>query len=86
MNRRDFLVSLPVVASSVSLAGAQSGAAGAPATAKTGRIKHGATRQLFGANRPLEECFRLGAELGFKAFDFISNPADWPLLKKYGLD
>jgi hydroxypyruvate isomerase len=34
---------------------------------------------------PLEECFRLGAELGFKGFDFISNPADWPLLKKYGL-
>ena len=49
------------------------------------RIKHGATRQLFGANRPIEDCFRLAAELGFKGFDFISNPADWPLLKKYGL-
>jgi sugar phosphate isomerase/epimerase len=85
MNRRNFLVSLPVVASSVSLARAQSATTGAPVTAKTGRIKHGATRQLFGANRPLEECFRLGAELGIKGFDFIANPADFPLLKKYGL-
>ena len=86
MNRREFLVSLPVAAlSSVSRAHAQSAGPQAATTAKTARIKHGATRQVFGANRPLEECFRLGAELGIKGFDFIANPADFPLLKKYGL-
>ena len=87
MNRRTFLVSLPVAAavSSLGPVRAQSAGGQTQAAARTGRIKHGATRQLFGANRPLEECFRLGAELGFKGFDFISNPADWPLLKKYGL-
>jgi hydroxypyruvate isomerase len=69
----------------VSRARAQSGAAPTQATAKAGRIKHGATRQVFGANRPLEECFRLGAELGIKGFDFIANPVDFPLLRKYGL-
>jgi hydroxypyruvate isomerase len=87
MNRREFLVSLPVAAavSSVSRARAQSAAAPTQAAAKGGRIKHGATRQVFGANRPLEECFRLGAEVGIKGFDFIANPADFPLLRKYGL-
>jgi hydroxypyruvate isomerase len=40
---------------------------------------------VFGPNRPLEECFRLGAELGIKGFDFIANPVDFPLLRKYGL-
>ena len=86
MNRREFLVSLPVAAlSSVSRAHAQSAGPQAATTAKTARIKHGATRQVFGANRPLDECFGLGAELGIKGFDFIANPADFPLLKKYGL-
>jgi hydroxypyruvate isomerase len=87
MNRRDFLVSLPVAAavSSVGVGRAENGVAMAQTAGKTSRIKHGATRQLFGANRPLEECFRLGAELGFKGFDFIANPVDFPLLRKYGL-
>jgi hydroxypyruvate isomerase len=85
MNRRDFLASLPVVAvvPSVTVARAQGVAGGDPSG--TSRIKHGATRQVFGANRPLEECFRLGAELGIKGFDFIANPMDFPLLRKYGL-
>ena len=87
MNRRTFLVSLPVAATLSSLrpAAARSAEAQTQAGGKITRIKHGATRQLFGANRPLEDCFRLAAELGFKGFDFISNPTDWPLLRKYGL-
>jgi len=87
MNRRDFLASLPVVAvvPSVTLARAQGVASGDRTPSGTSRIKHGATRQVFGANRPLEECFRLGAELGIKGFDFIANPVDFPLLRKYGL-
>jgi len=80
-------VSLPVAArlSSLRPAAARSADAQTQAGGKITRIKHGATRQLFGANRPLEDCFRLAAELGFKGFDFISNPTDWPLLRKYGL-
>jgi hydroxypyruvate isomerase len=87
MNRRDFLASLPVVAvvPSVTVARAQGVAGGDRTPSGTSRIKHGATRQVFGANRPLEECFRLGAELGIKGFDFIANPVDFPLLRKYGL-
>jgi hydroxypyruvate isomerase len=87
MNRRDFLASLPVVAvvPSVTVARAQGVAGGDRTPSGTSRIKHGATRQVFGANRPLEECFRLGAELGIKGFDFIANPVDFPLLRKYSL-
>ena len=87
MNRRDFLASLPVVAvvPSVTLARAQGVADGDRTPSGSSRIKHGATRQVFGANRPLEECFRLGADLGIKGFDFIANPVDFPLLRKYGL-
>jgi hydroxypyruvate isomerase len=87
MNRRDFLASLPVVAvvPSVTVARAQGVAGGDRTPSGTSRIKHGATRQVFGPNRPLEECFRLGAELGIKGFDFIANPVDFPLLRKYGL-
>jgi hydroxypyruvate isomerase len=87
MNRRDFLVSLPVAAalSSVAGPGHANAAALAQTAARTSRIKHGGTRQLFGPNRTLEECFRLAAELGIKGFDFIANPVDFPLLRKYGL-
>jgi hypothetical protein len=51
---------------------------------QTGRIKHGVTRGVF-PNWSLEDCCRQAAQLGVKGFDFIDNPADWPLLKKYGL-
>jgi len=87
VNRREFLVSLPAVAaaSSVGVSAADHAVSLAQTVARTSRIKHGATRQVFGANRPLEDCFRLGSEVGIKGFDFIANPADFPLLKKYGL-
>jgi len=87
MNRREFLISLPVgvAASSVGSSRPEAAAAMAQTSPKTSRIKHGATRQLFGPNRTIEECFRLGSELGIRGFDFIGNPADWPLLRKYGL-
>jgi len=87
VNRREFLVSLPAVAaaSSVGVSPADRAVSLAQTATRTSRIKHGATRQVFGANRSLEDCFRLGAELGIKGFDFIANPADFPLLKKYGL-
>jgi len=88
VNRRDFLVLLPATmaaASAVNLPRTASAAKMGQTAVRTPRIKHGATRQLFGPNRPLEECFRLAADLGIKGFDFISNPADWPMLRMYGL-
>jgi hydroxypyruvate isomerase len=86
MNRREFLISLPAVAAASSIGVSPADRAVLLAqTATPSRIKHGATRQVFGANRPLEDCFRLGAEVGIKGFDFIANPVDFPLLKKYGL-
>ena len=58
--------------------------AAAPAPVKTGRLKQGVTRGVFGRGRSLEECCREAARLGIAGFDLI-GPADWPTLKKYGL-
>jgi len=58
-------------------------------TARKGRIKQGVTMGVFGrgANNQapsLEDCCREAAKLGIKGFD-LRGPADWPILKKYGL-
>jgi hydroxypyruvate isomerase len=39
---------------------------------------------VFGRNMPLDDCCREAARLGCKGFDLL-GPADWPVLKKYGL-
>jgi hydroxypyruvate isomerase len=80
MDRRDFLVavSAPVV---LARAGVQAQTA---SVARKGRIKQGVTRAVFPRGAPLEDCCREAARLGIKGFDLI-GPADWPLLKKYGL-
>ena len=67
-----------------------------PATRK-GRIKQAVTRGVFSAPVPgqrgggpaaggmdFEEMCRQAARLGIQGFDLI-GPADWPMLKKYGL-
>ena len=51
---------------------------------RTGRMKQGVTRGVFGRNMPFEDQCREAARLGCKGFDLI-GPADWPMLKKYGL-
>ena len=81
MNRRDFLLTV----AAAPLAASQAGAApqAAPKALK-GRIKQGVTRGVFGRNMALEDCCREAARLGIKGFDLI-GPADWPLLRKYGL-
>jgi hydroxypyruvate isomerase len=67
---------------------------------RKGRIKQGVTRGVFTARVPgaspaqrggpqaggmeFEEMCRQAARLGIKGFDLV-GPADWPMLKKYGL-
>src|ERR1700722_520542 len=75
MRRRDFL---PALVAPVALAQTPQ-----PVQRK-GRIKQGVTRGVFARNASMEDCCREAARLGIKGFDLI-GPADWPLLKKYGL-
>jgi hydroxypyruvate isomerase len=88
MRRREFLASMsaPVVLAKSGLSFRNQQAA--QPVPQTGRIKQGVTRGVFGGGQPeptIEYCCREAARLGIKGFDFIDNPADWPLLKKYGL-
>jgi len=83
MNRRHLLTAL----ASTALAAAQT----PPASriSRKGRIKQSCfTRSLAaGPNSPkmsMEEMIQLGAHLGAVGFDMLP-PAQWPLLKKYGL-
>lgn len=76
MRRRDFLpiAAAPFLWSSASSLIAQI----------KGRLKQGVTRGVFAREMNLEDCCREAARLGIQGFDLI-GPADWPLLKKYGL-
>lgn len=49
-----------------------------------GRLKQSVTRGCFGRGMQFEDMCRHASELGFQGFDLI-RPADWPMLKKYGL-
>jgi hydroxypyruvate isomerase len=75
MRRRDLLASaaLPLAAL----------AQNAPERRK-GRIRQGVTRGVFAREMSLEDCCREAARLGIQGFDLL-GPADWPLLRKYGL-
>ena len=73
MRRREFL---PLLAAPALL--------GQTATKLKGRFKQGVTRGVFERGMSLEDCCREAANLGITGFDLI-GPADWPLLKKYGL-
>jgi len=76
MRRRDFL---PIAVSPLLLSTASS------VKAQTkGRLKQGVTKGVFAKEMSLEDCCRTAANLGIQGFDLI-GPADWPLLKKYGL-
>ena len=82
MQRRAFL---GAVAGAAALTGAP-GLASAQAS-KTSKIKQGLWKVNFGAGTKLtfdEEC-AIAARLGARGFDVI-QPADWPTLRKHGLD
>ena len=51
---------------------------------RKGRLKQSVTRGVFGRGIPFEDSCREAARLGCKGYDLI-EPADWPVLKKYGL-
>ena len=75
MRRRDFLPAL-----ALSTAAAQTSSP----PANKGRLKQCVTRGVFGRGMSLEDSCREAAKLGIVGYDLI-GPADWPILKKYGL-
>jgi hydroxypyruvate isomerase len=87
MNRREVLKAIPAsiamakVIGNASMAEAQ--ATSTPPAAK--HFKQGITRQVFGNKFSIEDCCREAVKIGFQGFDFADDPADWPILKKYGL-
>jgi hydroxypyruvate isomerase len=85
-DRRSFLGTLAagMVAAGASGVAAEQAGSAQPAAALKGRIKQGVTRGVFARAASLEDCCRDAARLGITGFDLI-GPADWPLLKKYGL-
>jgi hydroxypyruvate isomerase len=92
MNRRDALAMLAAATGTMAVpAYAQQGAPGAPAAqpkmVRKGRIKQGLWRVNFGPNPTLsfDDMCREAARLGAYGFDLI-DPADWPTLRKHGLE
>src|SRR5579863_1415987 len=87
MDRRSFLSSVGLgVSASLSLK-VDSAAAQAAPVAQAGRLKQGiASQGLLGGNkRSIEDRCKLAAALGIESFDFASDPAWWPVMKKYNL-
>ena len=76
MRRRDFVTAL----AAVSAAGAQT----QPPVQRKGRLKQCVMRVNFDPKMPFEDMCREAARAGAKGFDLIA-PADWPMLRKYGL-
>ena len=76
MTRRELLVGLSAAAATAAPQG--------QVTPRKGRLKQCVTRGVFGRGMPLEDMCRHAARLGVVGFDLI-GPADFPLLKKYGL-
>jgi len=73
MRRRDFLPALAV-----------SAAAAQTSSSKPGRLNQCVTRGVFGRGMSFEDTCREAARAGARGYDLI-GPADWPVLKKYGL-
>lgn len=72
-NRRLFLSALAAGAA----------VAASPRVLARGRLRQGLTPHLFAPD--IEATCRMARELGIQGLDFVSNPADWPILKRYGL-
>src|SRR3970040_1286207 len=89
MNRREALGMLGAAGTILAApAGAQQAQAAAqPKIGRQGRIKQGLWRVNFGANTQLtfDDMCREAARLGVYGFDLI-DPADWPTLRKHGLE
>src|SRR5262249_2869625 len=77
MRRRDFL---PALAASTALAQT----AATPMAEHKGKLKQCVTGGVFGRGSNFEDNCREAARLGCYGYDLI-GPAQWPILKKYGL-
>src|SRR4051812_24174991 len=91
MDRRQFFAgvgaTLPASLITSSAWGQQAAPHPATPVKRNGRIKQGVTQGVFGrnGNMSLEDTCREAARLGIKGYDFVDDPADWPMLKRYGL-
>jgi hydroxypyruvate isomerase len=93
MKRRDILGAFAAagVAAAMPIAGQQTAPAPAagtpPKIARKGRIKQGLWRTTFGADSKLsfDDMCREAVRLGCYGFDLV-DPADWPTLRKHGLE
>ena len=79
MTRRTFVPAL-VGASGLAAALAQE----SKPTPRKGKLKQGVTGGVFGRGMSFEDQCRHAARLGVQGFD-LKGPADWPMIKKYGL-
>jgi hydroxypyruvate isomerase len=79
MRRREFVGSL---ATALSLA--QVSAQKPDSSVKKGRLKQTVTSGVFAKGTSFEDSCKLAAPLGIVGYD-LKGPADWPLLKQYGL-
>src|SRR5436305_13398074 len=89
MRRRDLLPALAAsgALSQLSELKAQRGpeASGLKEPARKGRLKQTVTAGVFGrGGMSFEDGCKLAASLGIVGYD-LRGPADWPILKKYGL-
>jgi hydroxypyruvate isomerase len=75
MRRRDFLPALAFSAAA---------AAQTSAPKHAGRLKQTVTRGVFARGASFEDTCREAAEAGCYGYDLVA-PAQWPILKKYGL-
>ena len=76
MRRRDFLPALATASAAL---------AQTPAPQpRIGRLKQCVTSGVFARGTSLEDGCKLAASLGIVGYD-LKGPADWPMLKKYGL-
>ena len=88
MERRQFLGALtaPLIVAGVS-GQTQTSTTSAPVQRgpRKGRLKQGVTNGVFArSGLSFEDMCREAAKLGIEGFD-LRGPADWPILKKYGL-
>jgi Hydroxypyruvate isomerase len=79
MTRRSFV---PVLVGASGLAAAL--AQESKPTPRKGKLKQGVTGGVFGRGMSFEDQCRHAARLGVQGFD-LKGPADWPVMKKYGL-
>jgi hydroxypyruvate isomerase len=89
MNRREALAMLGATGTALAapVFAQQAQSAAQPRVARKGRIKQGLWRVNFGPDTKLtfDDMCREAARLGCYGFDLI-DPADWPTLRKHGLE